>query len=259
MALFTDAEIITLEDLLPFEASLVQVASAHGINVDTKISLATNSVSEKLLQLLQDTGMSDPQWLSRRVIGLSTVVVTLPLQRWLCFESLAKVFSEAYNVQLNTRFQGKWKEYRNESQFAADQTIQAGLGILFTPLPKPQMPQISVQEGTAPAEPLFVQSSWVDSQGDESALSPVNGLVVNNGSTISVQMAEGELEAPPAALGWNVYVGSDATRITLQNGNPLSIGSTWTLPASGIVDGEEGGNGQAPQYFVPVSRQIRRG
>jgi hypothetical protein len=259
MALFTDAEVITLEDLLPFETSLVQVASAHAINVDTKISLATNALSEKLLQLLRDTGMSDPQWLSRGVIGLSTLVVTPPLQRWLCFESLSKVFAEAYNVQLNTRFQGKWKEYQGESQFAADQTIQAGLGIVFKPLPKPQMPEVSVQQGTAPAEPLFVQSSWVDSQGDESALSPVNGLVVNNQSTISVQMAEGALEAPPAALGWNVYVGSDSNQITLQNGNPLSIGSTWTLPVSGIVNGNEGANGQAPQYFVPVSRQIRRG
>jgi hypothetical protein len=259
MALFTDAEIITLEDLLPFEESLVQVASTHGINVDTKIGLATSAVSEKLLQLLRDTGMSDPQWLSRRVIGLSTVVVTPPLQRWLCFESLARVFAEAYNVQLNTRFHGKWREYQNETSYAADQTIQAGLGIVFQPLPKPQMPEVSVQEGSAPAESLFVQSSWVDSQGNESALSPVNGLVVNNGSTISVQMAEVALEAPPAALGWNVYLGSDASHITLQSGNPLSIGSTWTLPASGIVDGGEGGSGQAPQFFVPVCRQIRRG
>jgi hypothetical protein len=259
MALFTDAEIVTLEDLLPFEASLVQVASAHGINVDTKINLATNTVSERLLQLLQDTGMSDPQWLSRRVIGLTTVVVTPPLQRWLCFESLTRVFAEAYNLQLNTRFQGKWKEYQDETKYAADQTIQAGLGIVFKPLPKPQMPEVSVQQGTAPAEALFVQSSWLDSQGNEGALSPVHGLIVGAQSTITVQMAEGALASPPAALGWNVYVGSDAGLITLQNGNPLIIGSTWTLPASGIVDGEAGGNGQAPQCFVPISRQIRRG
>ena len=94
MALFTDADIVTLEDLLPFEGSLVQVASAHGINVDTKIRLAKNAVSEMLLQLLRDTGMSDPQWLSRRIIGLSTVVVTPPLKRWLSFESLTKVFAK---------------------------------------------------------------------------------------------------------------------------------------------------------------------
>ena len=175
MALFTDAQIVTIDDLLPFEASLVQVASSHDINVDQKIALAISSVSEKLLLLLNDTGMSDPQWLSRRVIGLSTVVVTPPLQRWLCFEALARFFAEAYNVQLNTRFEGKWKEYQDETRFAADQTIQAGLGIVFKPLPKPKMPEVSVQQGNAPAEPLFVQTSWLDAQGNEGALSPVNG------------------------------------------------------------------------------------
>jgi hypothetical protein len=259
MALFTDAQTITLDDLSPFEGSLVQVASSHDINVDRKIALATRSVGEKLLLLLNDTGMSDPQWLSRRVIGLSTVVITPPLRRWLCFEALSQFFAEAYNVQLNTRFEGKWKEYQEEARYAADQTIQAGLGIVFKPLPKPQMAQVSVQQGNAPAEPLFVQTSWLDSEGDESALSPVNGLVVNNQSTISVQMAEGALQSPPAALGWNVYVGSVASEITLQNGNPLTIGSTWSLPATGIVDGASPGHGQAPDYIVPISRQIRRG
>jgi len=259
MALFTDAQILTIDDLLPFEASLVQVASSHDINVDQKIALAVNSVGEKLLLLLNDTGMSDPQWLSRRMIGLSTVVVTPPLQRWLCFEALARFFAEAYNVQLNTRFEGKWKEYQDETKFAADQTIQAGLGIVFKPLPKPKMPEVSVQQGNAPAESLFVQTSWLDAQGNEGALSPVNGLVTSNGSSISVQMAEGALRSPPAAFGWNIYLGSSANEITLQNGNPLTIGSTWGLPASGIVDGPQPGSGQLPNYIVPVSRQIRRG
>lgn len=259
MSLFTDAETITLDDLLPFEASLVQVASSHEINVDQKIALAIRSIGEKLLLLLNDTGMSDPQWLSRSVIGLSTVVITPPLQLWLCLESLARFFAEAYNLQLNTRFQGKWKEYQDEAKCAADQTIQAGLGIVFKPLPKPQMPEVSVQQGAAPAESLFVQTSWLDSQGNESALSPINGLVAPNESSISVQMTEGALQSPPAAFGWNVYVGSAADQITLQNGNPLTIGLTWSLPASGIVNGPSPGQGQLPDYIVPISRQIRRG
>ncbi len=259
MSLFTDAETITLDDLLPFEASLVQVASSHEINVDKKIALAIRSIGEKLLLLLNDTGMSDPQWLSRSVIGLSTVVITPPLQLWLCLESLARFFAEAYNVQLNTRFQGKWKEYQDEAKCAADQTIQGGVGIVFKPLPKPQMPEVSVQQGAAPAESLFVQTSWLDSQGNESALSPINGLVAPNESSISVQMTEGALQSPPAAFGWNVYVGSAADQITLQNGNPLTIGLTWSLPASGIVNGPSPGQGQLPDYIVPISRQIRRG
>ena len=238
---------------------MVQVASSHEINVDKKIALAIRSIGEKLLLLLNDTGMSDPQWLSRSVIGLSTVVITPPLQLWLCLESLARFFAEAYNVQLNTRFQGKWKEYQDEAKCAADQTIQGGVGIVFKPLPKPQMPEVSVQQGAAPAESLFVQTSWLDSQGNESALSPINGLVAPNESSISVQMTEGALQSPPAAFGWNVYVGSAADQITLQNGNPLTIGLTWSLPASGIVNGPSPGQGQLPDYIVPISRQIRRG
>jgi hypothetical protein len=187
------------------------------------------------------------------------VVVTPPIKRWLCYEALARFFAEAYNVQLNTRFQGKWKEYRQEVKHGSDQALHAGLGIVFTPLPKPHMPEVSVQQGVAPAEPFYVQVSWIDSEGNESALSPVNGLVVNSQSSISVQMAEGALQAPPAAFGWNVYVGSNTDSITLQNGNPLSIGSTWSLPASGIENGPRGGDGQSPDFIVPISRQIRRG
>jgi hypothetical protein len=259
MALFTDAEIIVLQDLMPYESSLLQVASSHAIDIDQKIVLAKRSVAERLTLFLRDAGVSDPQWLSRMVIGLSTVVVTPPLKRWLGFEALARFFAEAYNLQLNTRFEAKWKEYQGEAKSSADQFLHAGVGIVFKPLPKPQLPEVSIQAGVAPEEPLYVQVSWLDSQGNESALSPVNGLVANNQSTISVQMAEGALGSPPAALGWNVYVGSDENRITLQNGNPLTIGSTWTLPSSGIEDGLAGGEGQSPDYIVPISRQVRRG
>ena len=40
MALFTDSGVVTLDDLLQFEAPLVQVASSHGINVETKYGTA---------------------------------------------------------------------------------------------------------------------------------------------------------------------------------------------------------------------------
>jgi hypothetical protein len=259
MALFTDVEIVMPEDLLLYESSLLQVASAHSIDVDQKIEVAKRSLTEKLFLFLEDARISDPQWLSRRTIGLSTVVVTPPLKRWLCFESLAKFFAEAANAQLNTRFLAKQKEYRQEAGSAEDQFLHAGLGIVFSPLPKPQLPEVSVQQGVAPAEALYVSVSWIDSKGNESALSPINGLVVYSQSSISVQMAEGVLDAPSAAFGWNVYLGSDTNNITLQNGNPLSIGSTWSLPVSGITSGPRGGEGQKPNFIVPVSRLIRRG
>ena len=104
-----------------------------------------------------------------------------------------------------------------------------------------------------------MQTTWLDDQGNEGAPSPINGVVLAANSGITVQMAEGALDVPPTAIGWNVYVGTTANKITLQNGNPLLIGSTWSVPVSGVVDSIAPGHGQKPDYTVPVSRQIRRG
>ncbi len=259
MALFTDAAIVTLDDLLQFENSLVQVASSHAINVDNKITLAKSAISDKLMLWLLNAGTSDPQWLVRRVIGLSTVVVTASLQRWLCFESLARFFAEAYNVQLNTRFQGKWTEYQQEAKNACDLFFMAGAAIVSYPLPKPAMPLISVQAGNSPAQAIFVQTSWADAIGNESALSIANGSVLPNSSSIAVAMAEGAIDAPDAAAGWNIYAGTEADSLTKQNTAPLAIGSTWDLPSSGLQAGIPGSDGQRPMFYIPLSKQIRRG
>ena len=259
MALFTDTAVVTLEDLLQFETSLAQVASSHGINVDTKISLATSGISDKLMLWLLNAGASDPQFIVRRQIGLSTVVLTPSLRRWLCFESLARFFAEAYNVQLNTRFQGKLTEYQAEAGKASDLFFLTGTAIVYNPLPKPDMPLVSVQLGNAPAQAIFVQTAWTNAAGAESALSAANGLVLNDNSSIVVGMAEGALKVPTTAIGWNVYAGSTADDLTRQNTSPIDIGSTWDLPASGLIAGSEPDAGQEPDFYVALSRQIRRG
>ncbi len=259
MALFTDTNVVTLDDLLEFETSLVQVASSHGINVDTKISLAVSAISDQLMLWLLSMGTSDPQWLNRRLLGLSTVVVTPILQRWLCFDSLSRFFAEAYNVQLNTRFQGKWTEYQQAAEKAAERFFMAGIGIVYNPLPRPAMPLISIQSGTAPAEAMFVQTAWADSHGNEGALSAVNGIILNSSSSIAVGMAEGAVEAPTAAAGWNVYASTEESDLTRQNSTPLAIGSTWQLPGSGLIDGAQPIDGQTPNLYIALSRQIQRG
>lgn len=259
MALFTDADVITLDDLLEFETSLVQVASSHGINVDTKIALATNAISDRVMLWLLNIWASDPQWLTRRLIGLSTVVVTPPLQRWLCFESLSRFFAEAYNVQLNTRFQGKWTEYQTAAQNASDMVFRSGIGIVYNALPKPAMPLVAIETGTVSPQALYVQTTWIDSQGNESAPSPINGVILDGTATIVVAMSEGALGAPSSAAGWCVYAGTTETDITRQNSAPLAIGSSWDLPVTGLIDGTAPEDGQSPQYYVQLSRQILRG
>jgi hypothetical protein len=259
MALFTDAGVLTINDLLEYEGTLVQVASDHDINVDTKIALATSSIGDRLMLWLLNIGRSDPQFLTRRTIGLSTIVVTEPLRRWLAFESLSRIFAEAYNLQLNTRFQGKWQEYQRESVASSEFAFQSGLGIVFNALSEPAMPLVSIQSGSASAAALFIQTTWVDAKGCESAASPVNGLILSDGSGVTVAMAEGVLNAPYAAVGWNVYVGVDQSAPTRQTLAPQEIGSTWELPTTGLMSGNTAGEGQMPNFFIRTSKQILRG
>src|ERR1700758_1152148 len=140
MALFTDQEVIALSDLLNFEDSVSHVASSHGIDVTTKINLSVGAIGDKLLLWLLKMRASDPQWLVRRTIGVSTVVVTPTLYRWLCLDSLSRFFAEAYNVQLNTRFQAKWTEYQAAASEAGEMFFMSGLGLLYKPLAKAGAP-----------------------------------------------------------------------------------------------------------------------
>lgn len=256
MALFTDADIVTLDDLLEYENSLAQISSSHNIDVDTKINLAVAAISDKLLLWLTNIGPVDPQWLQRRQLGLSTVVVTSTLQRWVCFDALMRVFAEAYNVQLNTRFQGKWTEYQQLSKDAASMAFSSGLGLVYNPLPKPPLPRVSIGAGTALVEGIFVQTAWTDSYGNESALSAINGAVLTTASSISVGVG---VSAPPAVTGWNLYASTSADMLTRQNLAPLAIGTSWTLPGSGLISGAAPSNGQQPNFYLTLSREIQRG
>ena len=259
MALFTDGEVVTLDDLLQFENSLVQVSSSHNIDVTTKINLATSAIGDKLLLWLLKMGPSDPQWLNRRLLGLSTVVVTSTLQRWLCLDSLARFFAEAYNVQLNTRFQGKWTEYQQQASEAAEAVFLSGIGIVYNPLPRPAMPYVSVLPGSFPAQPLFIQTAWVDKLGNESAVSPVNGVILEAASSVSVAMGHGTVSAPSAAVGWNIYANTTSATLTRQNSAPLAINSTWELPGSGLMNGAGPMDGQEPNFYILLAREIQRG
>jgi hypothetical protein len=263
MALFTDTNIISLNDLLQYETTLVQVASSHGIDVNTKIGLATSAIGNKLMLWLLNVGMSDPQWLNRRLLGLSTIVVTPPLERWLCLESLSYFFAEAYNIQLNSRFQGKWTEYQQLAGAAANSTLLSGIGIVYKPLPQPALPLVTIAAGTLPAQALFVQTAWVDEAGNESAPSPVNGEVLPANSAVTVAMAEGVSKTPQSAVGWNIYMSSISTGLTLQNTTPVAAGSTWSLSTAGVNNNSgfiaAQNLGQSPDFYIRISKQIQRG
>jgi hypothetical protein len=258
MALFTDSEVITIDDLLHYENSLVTVSSSHAIDIKTKINLAIAEIGDRVMLWLLKVRASDPQWLQRRSLGLSTVVLTPTLQRWICFESLSRFFEEAYNVQLNTRFEGKWTEYQQLSKAAADMAFISGLGIVAKALPKPILPLVTIGSGNSLPSAMFLQTAWVDADGNEGALSPINGQVLSAGMGVTVAISSSS-QIPPAAAGWNLYASATENDLTRQNNAPLANGTTWTLPPSGLVEGPEPVDGQAPTFYIDLSRQMQRG
>jgi hypothetical protein len=259
MGLFTDSDAVTLDDLLQFESSLLEVSTTHGIDVQTKITLAMSAIGDRLLLWLLNSGASDPQFLQRRALGLSTVVVTPSLYRWICFDSLARFFAEAYNVQLNTRFQGKWQEYQQQAQDAADMVFMFGVGIVYNPLARPAMPTLTLGPGSTLSISVFVQTVWVDANGNESAPSPVNGQLLPDFSTLSVTPVASSSQMPLAAIGWNIYASTTNGNFQLQNTTPLALNTPWELPMKGPTSGTLPSGGQPSDFYIALTRRIQRG
>lgn len=258
MSLFTDPGVISLDDLLLFESSLVDVCSTHGIDARTKIKIATDGIGDKLLLWLLSANQSTSTWNTSAAFDLNNIVVTPPVYRWLCFDSLARVFAEAYNTQLNTRFQGKWTEYQKEAQEAARLVYASGLRLVNAPLAKPDPPIIQVGPGALSLSALFVQMTWVNRRGQEGAPSPVNATVLSGFSSITIAPSGGGV-VPTEAVGWSVYAGETQQVITRQNAAPLGMSDSWQIPSSGLVRGSLAGQGQTPDLVVTLGGKLQRG
>ena len=259
MALLTDSGIVGLDDLTQFESGLVQISSTHGIDIDTKIKLATDEIGAKVLLFLLRAGPSDRQWNNPAKLGLSNVIVTPALFKWICNDALAKAFAEAYNVQLNTRFQGKWIEYQKQADAASEIVFASGIAVVSDPLPKPLLPALQLSQGSLPAQSVFVQVSWTDMLGQESAPSPINGVNLTGFTGLEVTMSEQPASIPSRAVGWSVYASNSQQGLTRQNLDPIPFGSSWRIPANGLITGLTSPGGQLPSYFVPANRRWLRG
>src|SRR5437773_129501 len=134
MALLTDGSPNSIETLKGIESSIADVAAIELIDIDIKMGLAIEEISESLLVYLIQLGTLDPQNLTRRQLGVSTVVVTAPLRRWHAMLTIALVYRDAYHNQLNERYLAKWKYFNAVSADARKTLIQTGLGLVNVPV-----------------------------------------------------------------------------------------------------------------------------
>ena len=148
MALFTDGLVAGLLDLRAYESGILDVANAEGLSLTDKLQIAQREISIDLTSFLLRHGVS---------LGpgreLSSVVVTEPLLHTHVLMTLAHVYRDAYNSQLNERFKSKWREYVQLADRGFRQLLETGVGIVGAPLSKP-----------SPAVATFVSASGLPSR-----------------------------------------------------------------------------------------------
>lgn len=256
MALLTDGNPNDTEALRAYESSILRVTDEEAINLAVKLRLATEEISQDILDVLIDhTTSADPQALMRRQTGVSDVAVSAPMRRWHALHTLETVYRDAYNNQLNDRYRLKWEEYQELAEDAREKTLRYGIGLVSNPLPLPKAPQFSTVAGFLLATTYYVQATWVSGVTQESAPSKTTTYMTIDGSLLTAQLND----PPPGATGWNIYVGLSAWPLALQNSTPIPLGGTFTLAAAGLVAGRPPDDGQVPETYVIGGTVMRRG
>src|SRR5579871_3788298 len=138
MALLTDGNPNDTEGLRAIESAILEVARVEGIDLNAKLCLATEEISQDVLDML--LGHSPVPFLiggeQRRRLGVSDVVVSPQMKRWQALHTLAVVYRDAYNNQLNDRYLSKWDEYRELARGARERTYGYGIGLVAAPVPR---------------------------------------------------------------------------------------------------------------------------
>ncbi len=255
MALFTDGNISTVEDLRSYERAILDMASTERLDLSRKLALAQQEIALDVTDFLlreagQDgaiTGTAQPE--------LDRVVVTEPLRQWHTLRTLALVYRDAYSSYLNDRYRAKQKEFERLDRWASERYFETGAGLVAQPIPRPAPPTLDTDPGSAAGGTYWVCVSWTDRSGGEGAESEPAVLTTGSGMRLTV-----EAGAPPAAaFGWNIYAGLSAEEMSRQNEASLTIGSRWIMPDSGLRTGTRPGGGQSPEYFVRRRRVLQRG
>ena len=260
MALFTDGQLNALIDLQKYENRILDVANVEGIDLAGKIALAQDEVAHELLMfLLKRLPFAKSPWLAlpavRQRIGVSDVVATKPLRQWHAYKTLAFVYRDAYNNQLNDRYQGKWTEYEQLAKMSSKNYFRIGVGIVAGVLfPRHCTPVLSAVAGSGLAATYYAAVTWVNQAGQEGSPSDVAQIT----TAVSQQLEVTVTKPPVNASGWNVYVGEAPNALALQNGTPSGIGSTWIMtgaPSAGAAPC----NGQEPNWYLVDHHAVERG
>jgi hypothetical protein len=252
--LLTDGFPNDTESLRVYESGVLDVANMESIDLVVKLRLALDEISEDVLDILLSHS-TDMVAMLRRTKGVSDVVVSPQMKRWHALHTLEVFYRDAFNNQLNDRYQVKALEYQELSRAARQHTVRFGIGLVNNPIPRADGPHVTFTFGLSSAASYYIQVSWVSSTGQEGAPSV---LMAFDGASNQVPVIEA-VNPPAGAAGFNVYAGLTPTGLALQNSSPVAVGGSFTLNETGPVSGNAPGSGQVPDSYVTGGSSFTRG
>jgi hypothetical protein len=243
MALFTDGLCTSLEDMPKYDSSVLAVCASEGIDLGAKLALAQEHLASDLEALLAGE-------------ALEKVVATPALRAAHAFAALEQVYRDAYNSQLNDRYEGRWRQYERLRRENWHKVVENGIGLVDEPVAKAAVPEIWAAAGTGGVGGNFyVRVAWVNARGEEGAASDVAAADVPTGASLAARATK----QPPHSAGWNIYAGPSPDGCTRQNTTMLAGGEQWVQVGQLRDDGEPARNGQIASYVRAIPRLLRRG
>lgn len=254
MSLFTDESISTIEDLLQYESSILDLASSEGIDLSSKLRLAHKQIQTELVRFFEQESYEEIDTPEARRALVDRVVVTDPLRHWHITLALSLIFGDAAGSHLSERYIAKQREYSSLSVRAARTVAECGVGLANRPVRRAAPPLIEAIEGTLGPAIFYVRVSWVDSDIEGEA-SETRTWESTEGSGLRITVHE----APPSVTGWNVYLGTSVEQTLRQNDQPLAISGEWVHTGGDLADGALATSGQDPDFFLRKRQILKRG
>ncbi|MCW5963462.1 MAG: hypothetical protein KIT83_05440 [Bryobacterales bacterium] len=254
MALITDAGLIEIRDLLPYENDLLETADKERVDIETKTRLAVDEVRRELENELGRASI-DSTGTGATGFGLRNVVVTDGLRWWLQCHALHLFYLECFGHQMNERFKAKQVHYAHRSTKAKATYLERGVAIVTQPLPRAGVPMITEAAGAQEPGNYYVATAWVSASDKQSALSPMTTFAAIGTNTMMVAAGS----APQSAAGWHVYVGRSAESLVRQTALPVAPGQIWVMTQPWNAAGSPWGNEQVPELYLQPQRVFLRG
>ncbi|HYI96452.1 MAG TPA: hypothetical protein VEX68_23115 [Bryobacteraceae bacterium] len=243
--LFTDGTILSIQELREHDNFVLDVASTESIDLSSKLAVAQREIGYEIQSFLTTR---------RASAELSNVVVNQQMRDLLATHVLSIVYRDAYNLHLNDRYLGRWKEFTRASERGLMRLYQNGIGITTVAVAQAAKPTVTVSPDGGLASGMYaIHTAWQHISGTIGERSPAM-IVDCSGGSIGVDPGR----APINAVGWHVFAAELDSPASRQNHSILAPETVWTQSAA-LRQDLAGPEVSGADYYVRSAGLLSRG